>query len=254
MAGSETQVATPAPEIAIRQLKRLEEFEPVFEMQKTIWSYDDHDMIPLRFFVVVNKVGGHIFGAYDAGRLVGFCFAIPGRKSDGRAYLHSHMLGVLPEYRNARVGRRLKLRQKEDALARGIEVIEWTFDPLELKNAHLNVAKLGAIIRTYSEDLYGSTSSPLHGGLPTDRCTAEWWLRREPHTPAASAERIAYPANITEIRAQDPPRARGIQQENARKFRDAFARGLAVTGFAATPAEGVYLLEPWTTPQDIHET
>jgi predicted GNAT superfamily acetyltransferase len=254
MAGSETQVAQPTAAIEIRRLTRLSEFDPVFEMQKTIWNYDDHDMIPLRFFVVVNKVGGHIFGAFDAGRLVGFCFAIPGVKPDGRAYLHSHMLGVLPEYRNARVGSRLKLRQKEDALARGIELIEWTFDPLELKNAFLNVAKLGAIIRTYSEDLYGSTSSPLHGGLPTDRCTAEWWLRHEPHTPAPSAERIAYPSDITHIRANDPTRARQIQQANAEKFRDAFSRGLAVTGFSATPAEGVYLLEPWSmeprqTPQ-----
>ncbi len=245
MAGSEAQVAPSIPQIEIRRLTRLEEFEPVYEMQKTIWKYEDYDMIPLRFFVVVVKVGGHVFGAFDGTQLVGFCFAIPGIKKDGHPYLHSHMLGVLPEYRNARVGSRLKLRQKEDALARGIERIEWTFDPLELKNAFLNVAKLGAIIRTYSDNLYGSTSSPLHGGLPTDRCTAEWWLRREPHTPAASAERIAYPADITQIRATDPPRARRIQQENARRFQDAFARGLAVTGFEATATEGVYLLEPW---------
>ena len=245
MAGSETQVAQPTPEIEIRRLTRLEEFEPVYEIQRTIWKYDDHDMIPLRFFVVVHKVGGHVFGAFDGEKLVGFCFAIPGIKKDGHAYLHSHMLGVLPEYRNARVGSRLKLRQKEDALARGIDLIEWTFDPLELKNAFLNVAKLGAIIRTYSDDLYGSTSSPLHGGLPTDRCTAEWWLGRAPHQPAARAERIAYPADITQIRATDSPRAREIQQSNAAKFRDAFARGLAVTGFEATPTEGVYLMEPW---------
>jgi predicted GNAT superfamily acetyltransferase len=248
MAGSETQVANPDSVIEIRQLTRLPEFEPVYEMQRTIWDYDDHDLIPLRFFVVVHKVGGHIFGAFDAEQLVGFCFAIPGIKHDGRPYLHSHMLGVLPEYRDARIGSRLKLRQKEDALSRGIELIEWTFDPLELKNAFLNVAKLGAIIRTYSDNLYGATSSPLHGGLPTDRCTAEWWLRRERHTPAPSAERIVYPANITEIRATDPPRARQIQQSNAEKFRDAFSRGLAVTGFSANPTEGVYLLEPWQKP------
>ena len=245
MAGSETPVAHQAAPIEVRQLTRLPQFEPVFDMQKTIWNYDDSDLIPLRFFVVIDKVGGHIFGAYDSGRLIGFCFAIPGIKPGGRPYLHSHMLGVLPEYRNARIGSRLKLRQKEDALARGIELIEWTFDPLELKNAFLNIAKLGAVIRTYSENFYGSTSSPLHGGLPTDRCTAEWWLRRPDRKPAPSAERISYPADITQIRATDPPRARHIQQSNAQKFRDAFSRGLAVTGFESTPIAGVYLLEPW---------
>jgi predicted GNAT superfamily acetyltransferase len=238
-------MAASQAQIEIRSLTRLAEFEPVFEMQKTIWNYGESDLLPMRFFVVVAKIGGHIFGAYDGGRLVGFCFAIPGVKPGGRPYLHSHMLGVLPEYRNAHVGMRLKLRQKEDALARGIELVEWTFDPLELKNAYLNIAKLGAIVRTYSEDLYGSTSSPLHGSLPTDRCTAEWWLLREPSEPGATAERIAYPADIAQIRANDPTLARQIQQANARKFLDAFSRGLAVTGFESTASEGTYLLEPW---------
>ncbi len=114
----------------------------------------------MRFLVVVSHVGGHVFGAYDGGRMVGFCFAIPGIKPDGRPYLHSHMLGVLPEYRNLAVGRRLKLRQREDALARGIELIEWTFDPLELKNAYFNIERLGAMVRRYSENQYGDHRQP----------------------------------------------------------------------------------------------
>jgi predicted GNAT superfamily acetyltransferase len=186
--------------------------------------------------------------------MIGFCFAIPGIKADGRPYLHSHMLGVLPEYRNAQIGRRLKLRQRDDALARGIALIEWTFDPLELKNAFLNIEKLGAIVRRYKENQYGTTSSPLHGGLPTDRCTAEWWidsprvhavLGGAGHQPAESGERIAYPIDIAVIREKDPARAREIQQANARLFLDAFSRGLAVTGFELTETEGAYLLEPW---------
>ena len=162
--------------IEIRQLFQLEEFGAIFEMQKTIWSYADSELVPMRFLAVVAKVGGHVFGAFDGSRMIGFCFAIPGIKPAGRPYLHSHMLGVLPEYRNAQIGRRLKLRQREDALARGIALIEWTFDPLELKNAFLNIEKLGAIVRVYKENQYGTTTSPLHGGLPTDRCTAEWWI------------------------------------------------------------------------------
>ena len=250
MAGSEAQVAS----IEIRQLTLLEEFADIFEMQKTIWNYADSELIPMRFLAVVSKVGGHIFGAYDGARLIGFCFAIPGIKPDARPYLHSHMLGVLPEYRNAQIGRRLKLRQREDALARGIALIEWTFDPLELKNAFLNIEKLGAIVRVYKENQYGMTSSPLHGGLPTDRCTAEWWLdsprvhailEGAGYRPADTAERIAYPVRIAAIRRDDNAFARQIQQANASRFLDAFARGLAVTGFSRSESEGAYLLEPW---------
>jgi predicted GNAT superfamily acetyltransferase len=257
-------------------LYHLEEFGDIFEMQKVIWSYEDSDLIPMRFLAVVARVGGHVFGAYDGPRMVGFCFAIPGIKPDGRPYLHSHMLGVLPEYRNLQIGRRLKLRQRDDALARGIALIEWTFDPLELKNAFLNIARLGAIVRVYKENQYGATTSPLHGGLPTDRCIAEWWIdsprvqgilvgqaSRPVHPPPANQSLdqektgqqwtgreacptcICYPADIAVLRVEDNARARAVQQTNARLFLEAFSRGLAVTGFERTGNEGVYLLEPW---------
>ena len=239
MAGSEAAVE-------IRQLFHLDEFDAVVDLQRTIWGFADLELLPLRFLVVVSKVGGHVFGAYDGPRMIAFCFAIPGIKSDGMPYLHSHMLGVLPEYRNAAIGRRLKLRQRDDAIARGIKLIEWTFDPLELKNAFLNIEKLGAVIRRYHPNQYGMTSSPLHGGLPTDRCIAEWWLDRTPTPrPTQFAERISYPADISNIRSEDPARARSIQKENAEKFQDAFSRGLAVTHFDRTETEGTYLLEPW---------
>ena len=235
--------------IEIRQLFQLAEFEEVLALQKSIWSFADIELLPLRFLVVVSKVGGHVFGAYDGPRMIGFCFAIPGIKPDGRPYLHSHMLGVLPEYRNLAIGRNLKLRQREDALSRGIQVIEWTFDPLELKNAFLNIEKLGAIVRRYNENQYGTTSSPLHGGLPTDRCIAEWWIatpRAEGHRGHGTiAERITYPVDIARIREEEPERAREIQKTNACKFLNAFAQGLAVTGFERTATEGTYLLEPW---------
>src|SRR6185369_14303035 len=181
----------------------------------------DIELLPLRFLVVVSKVGGHVFGAYDAADeqnqpMVGFCFAIPGVKPDGQPYLHSHMLGVLPAYHNAGIGRRLKLRQREEALSRGIQLIEWTFDPMELKNAFLNIEKLGAIVRRYSKNQYGVTNSPLHGGLPTDRCLAEWWLD-SPRVHATLAgqtlehhpqERVSYPVDIAKIRSEVPASAR----------------------------------------------
>jgi predicted GNAT superfamily acetyltransferase len=239
--------------IEIRNLTELDEFRGAVQLQKVIWGFDDIDLLPLRFFVVASRVGGQVLGAFDGGAMIAFCLGIPGIKPSGHAYLHSHMLGVLPQYHNLGIGRRLKLRQREDALARSIPLIEWTFDPLELKNAFFNIERLGAIVRRYSVNQYGVTASPLHGGLPTDRCYAEWWIdsprvhatlagtRLQPDT----VERIAFPANIAQIRSEDNARAREIQQANAEKFQSAFARGLAATGFTRNDAEGIYLLEPW---------
>jgi predicted GNAT superfamily acetyltransferase len=239
--------------VEIRPLFHLAEFEEVLRLQQAIWGFADIDILPVRFLVVVSQVGGHILGAYDGDMMVGFCFASPGIKPDGRPYLHSHMLGVLPAYHNAGIGRRLKLRQREEALARSIQLIEWTFDPLELKNAFLNIERLGAMVRRYHENQYGVTASPLHGGLPTDRCYAEWWidsprvqgiLAGAGPAPASPHERIAYPADIARIRSGNPRRAREIQKHNGERFRRAFERGLAVTGFERGSTEGTYLLEP----------
>src|SRR5574340_261331 len=200
--------------IEYRQLTVRGQFEEAVQLQKTIWGFEDVELLPLRLFVVANKVGGHSFGAYDGGRMIGFCIAIPGIKPGGGSYLHSHMLGVLPEYRNLGIGRRLKLMQREEALARGIRLMEWTFDPLELKNAFFNMERLGAIVRRYVENQYGTTSSPLHGGLPTDRCIAEWWMD-SPRVRAIMArgslerrieDRVEIPSDIAEIRDADPKR------------------------------------------------
>jgi len=251
MAGSETV-------IEIRQLHDLSEFEEVLRLQQAIWGFPDIELLPLRFLVVVSKVGGHVFGAYDGEMMVGFCFAIPGIKPGGHPYLHSHMLGVLPAYRDAHVGRSLKLKQREEALSRGIQLIEWTFDPMELKNAFFNIERLGAIVRRYHENQYGITFSPLHGGLPTDRCYAEWWIaspRVEAllgRTPTSAPdplvrphETISYPADIARIRTEDPRRARQIQKENGEKLRAAFEQGLVATRFERGQTVSSYLLEPW---------
>ena len=246
MAGSEAVVE-------IRQLFHLAEFEEVLRLQQAIWGFPDIELLPLRFLVVVSKVGGHVFGAYDSELMVGFCFAIPGIKPGGHPYLHSHMLGVLPAYRDAHVGRSLKLAQRAEALPRGIKLIEWTFDPMELKNAFFNIERLGAVVRRYHENQYGITFSPLHGGLPTDRCYAEWWIDT-PRVEAVLAgeglgpkpvRRVTYPADIARIRTEDPRRARQIQKENGEQLRAAFEEGMAATRFERGEQESAYLLEPW---------
>jgi predicted GNAT superfamily acetyltransferase len=175
-------------------------------------------------------------------------------KPGGKSYLHSHMMGVLPEYRNHGLGRRLKWRQHEHALTAGVDLIEWTFDPLEIKNAFFNIERLGAIVRRYVHNQYGHTSSHLHGGLPTDRLIAEWWLnsdrvlaRRAGAAPISGEPqaRISVPINIQELRSRNPEEAITLQISIAGQFEQCFSVGLAVTGFETTSEAGVYLLSEW---------
>jgi predicted GNAT superfamily acetyltransferase len=240
--------------IEVRPLTAHAEFQDAVRLQQQIWGFEEIELLPLRLFVVASKVGGQVFGAYDGPRMVGFCLAIPGLKAGGKSYLHSHMLGVLPDYRDSGVGRRLKLAQRDEALSRGIDLIEWTFDPLEIKNAFLNTERLGAIVRRYVFNQYGTTTSHLHGGLPTDRCIAEWWIG-SPRVRAITAGRpfernpievrIAIPAEIAAIRSEDPKRAREIQQQASAQFQQAFDAGLAVIGFERSKEAGTYLVGKW---------
>ena len=165
----------PKTEVQIRTLTELSEFDLCVEIETAVWGYDPADIIPRRMFLLAQRIGGQVLGAYVGDVMVGFAMALPGYRN-GHPYLHSHMVGVLPEYRNLGLGRTLKLAQRDDALKRGFQLMEWTFDPLEIKNAHLNIARLGAIVRRYKRNFYGPSSSPLQGGLPTDRVYAEWWL------------------------------------------------------------------------------
>jgi predicted GNAT superfamily acetyltransferase len=234
---------------AVRQLTTLTELTEAVDLQQRVWGFDDRDVAPLPLFVVAAETGGQVFGAFDGSRMVGFCLAFAGIKTDGRLYLHSHMLAVLPEYRNRGVGRQLKLEQRSEALGRGIDLVEWTFDPLQLKNAYFNIVRLGAIARRYLENIYGDSSSPLHADLPTDRLVAEWWLRGAGETPRPVCdveERISIPAAIDRIRREDPARAREIQCAAGARFQSCFANGLAVVGFERGESESVYLLGRWS--------
>lgn len=240
--------------VEIRKLGTHAEFAEAVKLQQEIWGFADIELLPLRLFVVADKIGGQVMGAFDGSRMVAFCLAIPGLKPGGRYYLHSHMLGVLPAYRNSGLGRQMKLKQRDEAAARGIELIEWTFDPLELKNAYFNIERLGAIVRRFVHNQYGTTSSYLHTGLPTDRCTAEWWIQSprveaacagEPLRRGPVAERIEISADIAKLRRSDPAKARAIQAGVALEFDRRFAAGLAVIGFERSETAGAYLLGQW---------
>jgi len=234
--------------IILRKCEALEEMQACFALHKEVWRYSDADLVPVRLFVVAAKIGGQVIGAFvqtdgreAGGELIGFALAFPGVRN-GHCYLHSQMLGVRQQYRNLGLGRRMKLVQREDAVARGFELMEWTFDPLEIKNAYLNIEKLGAIARRYNVNQYGTTSSPLQGGLPTDRLVAEWWMKsKRVEAVLAGASRpkfecrarIDVPAEIYEWKAAAATRAQAlaVQGENRERFTRAFAEGLSVLGY-----------------------
>lgn len=258
--------------IVIRPCDGFDELEACVQLQIETWGYDVGDVIPRRAFLVAQKIGGQVIGAFDtempgAGSqggsesLIGFAFSLPGVKSGenhllrGPApYLHSHMLAVRPEWRNRGIGAQLKREQRLEALSRGIRLMEWTFDPLEIKNSFLNIHRLGAVVCEYRVNFYSVSSSRLQGGLPTDRLLAEWHLDSprvkaalggQPKEQYTIEERIPVPASIYQWKASEASRelALTLQLENRRRFQQAFSQGLAVLGFALDPeGNGVFEL------------
>lgn len=243
-------------QIEVRLCLDLAELQACVDLQKEVWGFADTDLIPIRMFVVAQKIGGQVIGGFRDGELIAFSLAIPGNRN-GHPYLHSHMLAVREQYRNSGVGRRIKLAQREEALKAGIELMEWTFDPLEIKNAYLNLHKLGAIARRYTINQYGISSSPLQGGLPTDRLIAEWWLRSRRvvdlvdhgKAPQVTLElSIEVPAQVYEWKANPGTRARAaeVHSRNRELFLKAFASGLSALEYDRdAEGNGRFLLGRW---------
>ena len=239
----------------IRACEGLGELGACVALQKQIWGYAEHDVYPLRLFVTLSQIGGHVLGAFTAkGELVGFVASMPAWRGR-RRYYHSLSLGVLPAHENRGLGRALKLEQRKAALRAGIDSIEWTYDPLRAKNAFFNIERLGAVARRYSPDHYGQVQSRLQQGLPSDRLVAEWWLksprvkralggkslRRTTRKPAAE---VAVPADFTALAETQPAEARQLQLAVREQLQGRFARKLVITGFALEGGAGRYLLDP----------
>ncbi len=245
----------------IRPLTEIGEFQACVELQQKVWGYHDSDLVPARMFVIARSTGGQVFGAYFQGQLIGYALALVGARQ-GRAYLHSHMLAVDPQYRDMGLGRAMKWRQREDALARGFELMEWTFDPLEIKNSYLNLQRLGAIARRYLPNYYGPSQSALQAGLPTDRLVAEWWLhsRRVRKCLAGESEefeikeRVPVPGEIYAWKQNRDPRAEKIQTENRKRLQAAFAQNLIALGYQRDQAgNGTFLLGQGNHPELMNE-
>jgi predicted GNAT superfamily acetyltransferase len=269
-------------DIAVRPLHTLDEFRRCVQIAREVWGDSDLDTEPYVTLVIADHTGGQVLGAFDGDLMVGFTKAYVGLHGQ-KPYLHSHMTGVLPSHRDRRVGRYLKLFQREDALRRGIRLVEWTFDPLETKNAHFNINRLGAICRRYIANFYGITTSPLHRGLPTDRLLVEWHLdtkrvvaavndldpgpRECPahvHLPIPAASRSAVsvgghseavapdelvralPSSLQATTASGTTPLIEIQSRIRAEFIDWFSKGYAVLGVRSTASGVDYCLAPYS--------
>lgn len=248
MEPGKSQRVADAP-ITVRHVSTLEEYRECVRMQLITWGEDL--ATPSGLFVVARETGGQTLGAFAGEKMVGFTLGLAGFH-DNKPIIHSHMTAVLSEYRDRGIGRMLKLAQRNDALARGIHLVAWTFDPLELKNAHFNINRLGAVVKRYIPDCYGITESPLHAGLPTDRLMAEWYLDSKRVTQilggkavraSRDAEKIAIPADISERKQVDPATGTRVQSEMRERFLEKIKRGFIVTGLEIGPKEASYILE-----------
>jgi predicted GNAT superfamily acetyltransferase len=240
----------------VKLLDDIDQLRQCLEIQRLAWSFSDADILPIRSLLICSKIGGQVFGAVDDdGEVLGFLNAFPGYR-DGKVYLHSNMMGVRPEYQSNGIGRELKLAQREEALSRGIELVEWTFDPLEVRNARINLELLGAICRTYLPNFYGVSSSRLHGGLPTDRLVAEWHLNSSrvksrlgsktvPAPQMQSMLSVEVPLSIKELKSSAPEEAARIQSGLRERMTDLFGQNFFASRLTIDVAsrKATYLFE-----------
>jgi predicted GNAT superfamily acetyltransferase len=241
-------------DIVVRPLHALSEFQRCVQIAREVWGDTDLDTEPYITFVIADHTGGQVLGAFDGDLMVGFTKAFIGLHGT-TPYLHSHMTGVLPSHRDRRVGRHLKLFQREDTLRRNIRLVEWTFDPLETKNAHFNINRLGGICRKYIPDFYGITTSPLHRNLPTDRLLVEWQLDTKRTVAAINdlapepRECPAYvhlPAELADWKSSDPDKIIELQFRVRQEFTTWFCKGYVVLDVRFTPSGVDYGLAPWS--------
>ena len=242
-------VATRAlQKLSIRSLDGPEDFQRAEQVQLETWGYNDLDVVPASIFSVARNFGGQALGAMDGDRMVGFALSF-GAYEEGHAHFHSHMVAVVPDYQNRGLGRLIKLAQRDDALSRGIHQILWTFDPLQARNAHFNIARLGGIGVRYLPNLYGKTSSPLHGGIPTDRLLIEWNLDNpmvERMLHGAPRERSAdtIAISIPLISSDQPAASKLAAQTTLREqLLPRLNDGYVITDFERKEHAAIYILE-----------
>lgn len=258
----------------IRKLATPEEYLEAERLQHAVWNFPEREIIPLNELVALQKHGGHVFGAFDGRVLAAFCFGMPAYR-DGKAYHYSRMLGVLPGRQDSGIGYKMKLQQRQYVLKQGLDLVVWTFDPLQSRNAYLNIEKLGCVIREYLVNFLPASGSRFNEGLESDRFTAEWWIasrrakdsiagrkrgyRLEDFAPAIATRvseagwrepvdvsvnprkpRIAVeiPDDIDALKKDDLPLAQRWREATRSAFVSAFRKGYVAHGFVGVPEIG----------------
>jgi predicted GNAT superfamily acetyltransferase len=245
---SEYKAEVKTLDYIVRECTTLEDYAACIELQRNIWQYDNLDVTPIRSFVIARRSGGFTLGAFDrSGKLIGFVHALAAFDEKLNPYYYSNMLAIEQGLQNAGIGVKLKLAQRENALKKGVPLMAWTFDPLQSRNAYLNIHKLGGVVRKYILNFYGNYStSPLHRGLDTDRLFVEWWVGSEHVRGALSGGRrseqpeavIEVPRHIEEIKKRDIEEARQWQLKIRIEFQHCLDDGLFCAGFEADAAGG----------------
>lgn len=248
--------AKPTAEILIRECTSVDELSACVQLQHDVFALPDIEISPVRHFIVTKNAGGFVLGAFDGHRLVGFVLSVPAFLRGEKAF-YSHMTAVDREYQSLGIGARLKWAQRERALELGVRFVKWTFQPVQARNAHFNLDKLGAIVRHYEPNFYGTDYPAGPGqdgaqGLDSDRLFAEWHLDSpkvaalgiggpsDDPTPADLA--IEIPANWDELVREDVREAIAQQKRIRLEFEAAFSKGLVARRFDRESSPPRYLL------------
>ena len=229
--------------MTIRPLTELTEFGQCVELQRDSFGMADIDLLPRRFFVVLNSIGGLVLGALDGNKVIGFLNSMPAVR-DGDPYWYSQVMAVDKDYWNSGIAMQLKFAQRDHARQRGIQRIEWTFDPRESKNAYFNLEKLGAIVRRYYVNYYGDISSILHSGLDSDRVVAEWWIQQPHVKPSGDVRRVFIPNDIQSLKKQSLNSAKDVQTRVREQFLKNLQDDYFAAGFERTDEWSAYLFMP----------
>jgi predicted GNAT superfamily acetyltransferase len=246
-------------ETIVRECTTIEEFDKCIDLQREAFGLPDLEISPRRHLIVSRQAGGWTLGAFAGERMVGFVHHLTAVRADNEIFGYSHMMAVAKDYQNKGVGARLKWAQREKALSEGRRYIKWTWDPMQARNAHFNLNRLGVVVDTFGDNFYGTdynadptqTAEDLPG-LQSDRLFGNWYLD-SPRVRALSkgelpgksirpSGAIAIPAEWSKLIRDDVNKARSVQRRVRSEFKQAFDEGLVCAGFERGTEESSYLL------------
>jgi predicted GNAT superfamily acetyltransferase len=237
-------------EVVIRECTSIGDFQQCIELERTTWNDADIGIMPIRLYMISKACNAPTIGAFSSGKLVGFVHTMIAVMNKHVVY-HSHLAAVLEGWRHKDIGYKMKLAQREYALRAGVPLIIWTFDPVQSRNAHFNLNKLGAIIRRYAVNYYGEgLSTVFDSNVPSDRVFAEWWVS-SPHVASALAgnrqalkdksHSVSIPDDIESVRAGSLEEHKRWRVHVREEFQDKLAQGLIARGFEREDGMGRYL-------------